>query len=201
MRREEQRGFALLVVVILLALMTAATALALDNAVASLKTHAGRRASEVIKSATDFGVAEAIAQLQVDDVEVINDPALYPGVPGGTDSFDIFNAAGGNIRSVPYFPLAGTLVYPPTSAGPSVTAAFQSAGFASFNGIAGDYAVRIGLKPTQVARAPAGEDVRTTYGQVVEVQVAIDAVVAGVPPVQERVSVGVLIPRKVANAK
>lgn len=182
--RPSEGGFALLIVVILLALMTAATALSLDNAVASLRTIAGTRASEMIKSAADFGVSEAIAQLQVDDVEVITDPALYPGI-GGANSFDIFNAAGAALNPTPYIP---PLTYPPASVVPT-------------HPMVGDYGVRVGLRTAQRARPPAGEDVRTSYGQVVEVQVEVQSNIAGVPPVQERVSVGVVIPRRQANAK
>ncbi|MEQ9495745.1 MAG: hypothetical protein RIT81_02775 [Deltaproteobacteria bacterium] len=181
--RSSEGGFALLVVVILLALMTAATALSLDNAVASLRTHAGARASEMIKSAADFGVSEAIAQLQVDDVEVITNPLVYPGI-APANSFDIFNAGGEAVSPTSYIAPMG---YPPV--------------LVPQHPMEGDYGVRVGLRTAQRARAPAGEDVRSAYGQVVELQVEVQSVAPGVPPVQERVSVGIVIPRKVANSK
>lgn len=186
--RSSEGGFALLVVVILLALMTAATALSLDNAVASLRTHAGARASEMIKSAADYGVSEAIAQLQVDDVEVITNPLVYPGI-APANSFDIFNGGGEAVSPTSYFPLPGqpALTYPPA--------------MVPQHPMEGDYGVRVGLRTAQRARAPAGEDVRSAYGQVVELQVEVQSVAPGVPPVQERVSVGIVIPRKVANSK
>ncbi len=169
---------------ILLALMTAATALSLDNAVASLRTHAGARAAEMIKSAADYGVSEAIAQLQVDDVEVITNPIVYPGI-APANSFDIFNAGGEAVSPTSYI---APLAYPPAAVIPG-------------HPMTGDYGVRVGLRTAQRARAPAGEDVRSAYGQVVELQVEVQSVAPGVPPVQERVSVGVVIPRRVANSK
>lgn len=188
---KDQRGFALLVVVILLALMTAATALALDNAIASLRSHAGVRASEMVKSATDFGVSTAVAQIQNDDIEVILNPGAHPLAPPGTTSFDIFDKTGLAGTPAPYVP---SLAYPP----PRSRVRGVAPPAHPFEGL---YDVRVGLVRSQRARAPSGEDVRSTYGQVLELQVAVQATGPVLPPVEERVSVGVMVPRKMANAK
>lgn len=179
-RRGSQSGFALLVVVILLALMTAATALALDNAVASMRTHAGDQASEIIQSALDYGVAQAVAQVKQDDVELLINPAAHPNLTLGAADFDIFSVD----RSVTHSPYIAVPAYPPA---PSP--------------YAGLYNVRVGIRSAQRGRAPAGEDVRGSYGQVLELQVEVQANGAGVPPAEDRLSLGIMVPRRVANAK
>lgn len=65
---------------------------------------------------------------------------------------------------------------------------------------ANQYRVRFGLRAGQRTRAPAGEDINKAYGQIVEVQVGIEAIGMGIPPAEERVSVGVLIPRRDSHA-
>lgn len=66
----------------------------------------------------------------------------------------------------------------------------------------GRYRVRVGLRPTQRGRPPAGEDVRTSYGQIVELQVSVEDNPPGpTATTEERVSVGVLIPRRVSHAQ
>lgn len=62
------------------------------------------------------------------------------------------------------------------------------------------YRVRVGLRPGQRTRAPSGEDVRTAYGQVVELQVGVEAIRDFMPPTEDRISVGVLLPRSSSHS-
>lgn len=169
-RRPKQRGFALFAIIILLALMTAAVALTLDDAVASIQNAGGVRASEMIKAGLEFGLDNAMIQLQQMDVATLANP------PPEWDIFARAENPGGPLVFIP------PVLYP--AAGP----------------YAGQYRVRFGLRPGQRTRAPAGEDVNKAYGQVVELQVGIEAIGAGIPPAEERVSVGILIPRQESHA-
>lgn len=172
--RRPQRGFALFAIIVLLALMTAAVALSLDEAVSSLQSAGGLRASEVVKSGLEFGLDTAMLEVQNKDVGTLANP------PAAWDIFDHAEPAAANPN--PLLQFLPPLNYPPT--GP----------------YAGQYRVRFGLRPGQRTRAPAGEDVNKAYGQIVELQLGIEAVGVGMPPVEERVSVGVLIPRRESYA-
>lgn len=169
-RARRQSGFALFAIIILLALMTAAVALSLDEAVSSLQSAGGVRASEMIKAGLDHGLDTAMLQVQQMDVGTLANPRPE------WDIFDHAEASGSPLRFMP------PMLYPPT--GP-----YQ-----------GQYRVRFGLRPGQRTRAPAGEDVNKAYGQIVELQLGIEAVGPGIPPVEERVSVGILIPRRESHA-
>lgn len=165
-----QRGFALFAIIILLALMTAAVALSLDQAVANIQSAGGVRASEMVKAGLDHGLDAAMDQLQQLDVRTLQNP------PPEWDIFGHAEPVGVNP------PFMAPMPYPPS--GPHQN----------------QYRVRFGLRAGQRTRAPSGEDVNKSYGQIVEVQVGIEAIGAGVPPAEERVSVGVLIPRREAHA-
>ena len=167
--RPNNRGFALLAVVILLALMTAAVALTLDEAVASLQDAGHVRTAEMIRASMDLGLGQAIAQVQQEDVVRIVDPTL---------TWDLFDRPS-PVGSQEYL---GPFAYP--TSGP-----YQ-----------GHYRVRIGLRPGQRTRAPVGEDVKSSYGQIVEIQIGVEAVGIGMPSAEQRVSVGLLIPRKRSGA-
>ncbi len=169
-RRRGQRGFGLFAVILLLAVMTSAVALSFDDAVSSLQSAGGVRASEVIKGALDHGVSAALLRLQREDVATLIDSPVD------------WNLFGGPVPESASREFAGPFDYPAT--GPQ----------------AGQFRVRIGLRPGQRARAPAGEDLRTAYGQVVEVQVAVAARGVGLPPAEERVTLGVLVPRQQSHA-
>lgn len=164
-RKRKPRGFALFAVVILLAVMTAAVATALDDAVASIQTAGGFRASEIIRAGLDVGLDQAIREVKMRDAAELAAPP---------PQWDIFQ---------------GPTAYDPSNV-------FMEAVAYPTNGpYENQYRVRFGLRPGQRARAPAGEDVTRAYGQIVEVQIGVEAAAAGVPPTEERVSVGVLIPR------
>lgn len=167
--RRRQRGFALFAVIIMLALMTAAVALSLDQAVANIQSAGGVRASEMIKAGLEHGLDQAMARLEQLDIATLTNPP---------PEWDIF----GHAEPVGGTEFMPSVTYPP--AGP----------------YANQYRVRFGLRPGQRTRAPAGEDVNKAYGQIVEVQVGIEAIGIGIPPAEERVSVGVLIPRRESHA-
>ena len=169
-RRAPQRGFALFAIIILLALMTAAVALTLADAGANIQNAGGVRASEMIKAGLEFGLDQAMVQLQQTDVATLANPP---------PQWDIFARAERAGQALEFMP---PVLYP--TAGP----------------YANQYRVRFGLRPGQRTRAPAGEDVNKSYGQVVELQVGIEAIGVGIPPAEERVSVGILIPRQETHA-
>jgi hypothetical protein len=164
----------LFAVIILLAVMTAAVALALDDAVESIQAAGGIRAKEMIRSGMNVGLDQAIERVKGEDVSVLSSPP---------PEWDIFQ--GGIIDGNPneFMP---PMDYP--VAGP-----YQN-----------QFRVRFGLRPGQRTRAPAGEDVTKAYGQIVEVQIGIAAnytnASVGIPPAEDRVSVGILIPRVESHA-
>ena len=164
--QPQARGFALFVVVILLALMTAAAAVTLDDAVESIQNSSGIRASELVRAGLDAGLDQAMLQVvQTDAVEFIDVNA----------DWDIFAGPLPDGTGTPFVP---SFTYP-------TTGVFQD-----------DYRVRIGVRPGQVAKAPAGEDVRHSYGHVLEIQLGVESIHPTAPPVEERVTVGVVVPRR-----
>ncbi len=181
MRRPDpnRRGFALFAVIILLALMTVAISIALDDAVSSMSELGTARASQVIKSGLDFGVDRAVDQLQNMDV------SMFTAAPA--DQWDIFDDPWDTLDAAVPLSLGrefvpGALPYP--ASGP----------------LANAFRVRVGLRQGPRAQAPAGEDVNRYYGQIVEIQVGIDAQDPALPPVEERVGIGLLIPRRLSQA-
>lgn len=175
-RSPESRGFALFAVIILMALMTAAVALALDDAVVAVRNSGGVRASEMIQSGLDRGVNLAmLAVQQADPTSFLDFPDqfdLFAGPMNDTGASELLDGGGTPLR----------FAYPD-------------------NGPYKDqYTVRIGLRPGQRTRAPTGENVNSAFGQVFEIQVEVAATGSGVPPAEQRVSVGVLVPRRVSHA-
>lgn len=156
-RRPQRRGFALFVVVLLLALMSAAIAVTMSESADNIRNAGIARTREEIKGGIERGLAAGLQYVQTLDPAHIEDPA---------NDWDIFGAAS---------PVGVNDLITPIDAG--------------------RYEIRIGLRPGQRARAPAGEDIRHSYGQVVELQVGVAANQVGMPPAEERVSVGLLIPR------
>lgn len=175
MRRAQRnaRGFALFAVILLLAVMTAAVALSLDEAVDSIQNAGRVRSAEIIKAGLDEGVARALENLYEEDPATLVNP--------GND-WDIFKQAE-PVNTIEYLP---PYDYPPAG------------------DHANEYRVRIGLRAGQRTRPPEGEDVTKAFGQIVEIQISLDAngtAGAGNPPAEERVAVGVLIPSKAAHAQ
>jgi type II secretory pathway pseudopilin PulG len=165
--RKGQDGFALLAVIVLIAIVSAAVAITLDEAVGSIQNAGRVRAAEMIKSALDHGVSMAMSEIEQTDPERL----IEMGDPTNQTGWAIFDQD-----------TAQTFINEqrwPTE-GP----------FANY------YNVRVGLRSGQVTRAPSGEDARSGFGQIVEVQVSVQTADSSLPPTEERVSVGVLIPRK-----
>lgn len=161
-RRKGQRGFALIVVLILLALLAATVTLALRDASTSLAETARSKSSEIVYADLSRGLSDAMAQVESIDPVALIDP---------NNRYDLFKN-------------------PPDPAFPVVLSAANAAG---------TYAVPItvGLRPGQRTQPPPGEDVRTSYGYVIEIQLQADvdtAAAPGLAPAQERVSVGVRLP-------
>ena len=175
-RRRGRRGFALFAVIILMALMTAAVALALDDAVVAVRNAGGVRASEMIKSGLDRGIAVAMFQLQT------MDPSALLDLP---DQYDIFAGATPSTGASELPDALGTpMSFPYPDSGP-----YEN-----------QYTVRIGIRPGQRTRAPTGENVNKSFGQIFEIQVGVAATGVGIPPAEQRVSVGVLLPRRISHA-
>lgn len=66
--------------------------------------------------------------------------------------------------------------------------------------LAGAYRVRVGLRRGQLAQGATGQSVDGHYGQVLEVQILVTAIDVALPPTEERLAVGVLIPRERSHA-
>jgi hypothetical protein len=178
MRTKKNSGFALFAVIVLLALITAAVAMSLDEAVASIQAAGRARVAETIKAGLDQGLDRAIEWLQAQDTA---DVSPDPNAPAGQPN-DIF--AGGAELDVDGG--APGMDYPKT--GEFIDA----------------FHVRVGMRAGQRTRAPEGEDVTKAYGQIVEIQLSIDTRGPNgglLPPAEERVSVGVLLPRSSAHAQ
>ncbi|MEM7678660.1 MAG: hypothetical protein AAF449_21985 [Myxococcota bacterium] len=174
--RQPVRGFALFAVIVLMAVMTAAVAIALDDAVVSVRNSGSIRAAEMIKSGLDHDVNQAVAALlEMDPVDLLDQP----------DQFDIFAGDTAVTLATELTPPASpAMVFPYPNDGPYV----------------GEYTVRVGLRPTQRARAPSGEDVNNSFGQIFEIQVGVAATGTGIPPAEQRVAVGIMLPRTVSHA-
>lgn len=163
-KRRSQRGFALLTVILLLAVVSAVVATSLEESADTIRAAGIARRAETVRTGLEHGMHLGMAHVRTLDAGTLVDPA---------NDWDIFNGGAGDF--------VGPVLYPP--AGPE----------------AGRFEVRVGLRPTQRGRAPAGEDVRTSYGQIVEMQVAVHE--ATHLENQKRVSVGVLIPRRQSHAQ
>jgi hypothetical protein len=163
---------ALFVVVLLLAVVSGAVAVSLDESVDNIRSASMARNRELTRAGLEHGLHLGISQVrQMDPAALMSD----------VEQFDIF-AEGDSIPVAAGRDFIGPLEYPP--AGP-----YQ-----------GDYVVRVGLRPVQRTRAPAGEDVRHAHGQVLELQIGVETVRPGMPPAEDRVSVGVLLPRRSSHA-
>ena len=170
---RQQRGFALIAVVILMALMTAAVAVALDDAVVAVRNGGSIRSTEIIKSGLDRGVNLAILALQD------SDPSYWLAAP---DQHDLFSNPGATPVDVPG---VGQLNFTYPDNGP----------------YANQYRVVVGLRPRQRTRAPVGNNVNKGFGQIFEIQVGVSSEAnSSVPPAEQRVTVGVLVPRQVSHA-
>lgn len=185
-RRHNQRGFSLLAVIIILAVLVGGLLAILHDAGAGMKQYSVARSRELVNGAMEFGLKEAMTALQrVDPAEIIR--GSQNGLDGGGD-WDIFFNWGrrsfvcGDVGPLcsPTTP-ARQMLYPPT--GPNQN----------------ELTVRVGLRLGQRTQAPAGEDVNNSYGYVVEILIAVakngEAGVAG-----ERAIYAVRVPSVVSHS-
>jgi hypothetical protein len=177
-RKRGERGFALLVIVLIVALLAATVTLALREATSGLAAAGGAKSAELVYADLQSNLKGAITTI------AMTDPLT---LIGAQETYDIFLTPPGSPITL-NAPLAANSALPTGAAG-------------SLYGIP----VTVGLRPGQRTDPPPGEDVRTTYGYVVEVQLqadldTTDARNGGAVPAQERVSVGVRIPQVQSHA-
>ena len=163
-----ERGFVLLGVILITAVLVAAVTLSLRGSTDGLQESSRLRSNELANAALNHGLTRALDALASSDPVTLTDPA---------NDWDIFNRPATAVDFVP------PDVYPP-------------AGMP----FAGELNVRVGLTPGQRTAAPIGEDVRNSYGWVVEVQVSAQTTGFG-NQAEERVAVGVQIPHEFSHSK
>jgi type II secretory pathway pseudopilin PulG len=168
--RQQQRGFILLGVILVISVIVASVMLTLRTSSDTLRQAAGVRSKELVSQALTHGLNAAIGELEGVDPIVFSDPIA-------TATWDIFdNPTPGN----GFVPAAMT--FPPS--GP-----FQNL-----------VNVRVGLRQGQLTQPPPGEDVRTSYGFIVELQLSADMFQTP-NPAEERVAVGVQVPAEFSHSK
>ncbi|MFO0726908.1 MAG: hypothetical protein U1E65_24195 [Myxococcota bacterium] len=168
--QREQRGFVLLGVILVISMIVASVMLTLRGSADVLRQAAGIRSRELVGQALTHGLNAAIAQLETTDPTVLSDAAA-------TATWDIFDNPTVGSGFLP-----AALTYPPT--GP----------------YAGKVNIRVGLRQGQHTEPPPGEDVRNSYGFIVELQLSADMNQTQ-NPAEERVSVGVQVPIEYSHAK
>jgi hypothetical protein len=180
-RKSGEHGFALLTVLLIIALVAATASLALREATTGLAEAGTSKSAEIVYADLNRGMSYVMQQFGQIDPFTLVDP---------TNRFDIFKS-----------PPDGPFISPNSCAAPctQVTALNPAVSAAS------PYAVPItvGLRPGQKTEPPPGEDVRTAYGYILEVQLQADidtAQSSGTAPAQERVTVGVRIPKVLAHS-
>jgi len=181
-RRRAQKGFSLLAVIIILAVLVGGLLAILHDAGAGLKQFGVARSRELVSGAMEYGLKEAMQSLQRIDPEA---PINSAGSPtGGT--WDIFQdwthasfvcGDAGPICATP----SAQMPYPPS--GPN----------------ANELLVRVGLKLGQRTQPPAGEDVNSAYGYIVEVEIAVSKA-GNIPDAAERAVYAVRIPHVVSHS-
>jgi type II secretory pathway pseudopilin PulG len=164
-KKQEERGFVLVGVILVLAIIVAAVTMTLSSSTDTIREQNALRNGEIAQAALSHGLAVALEQLQQ------SDPVQLYEV-----DYDIFDPDPGVQDFTP------SISYPPN--GPH----------------AGEVTIRVGLAPLQRTQAPAGEDVRNTYGYVFEVQLSAEMTGFG-SAAEERVSVGVQIPHDNSHSK
>lgn len=175
-RRSSQKGFILLGVILVVAVLVAAVTLTLTGSSESLKETTSVKSAEISQAALNEGMSRALAQLGTMDPAV-----LYSGTPANNDIFT-WDPVNPPVDFIDDGVAPAGFPYPPT--GP----------------YAGDVMVRVGMRPGQRTQAPAGEDVRNTYGYIIEVQLSAEMTGFGTQA-EERVAVGIQIPHEYSHSK
>jgi hypothetical protein len=187
MKRSSSRGFALLTVLLIIALVAATVSLALREATTGLAEAGTVKSAEIVYADLDRGITQAMQQISSIDPFTLVDPAI---------SFDIFQT---KVAPNPPF------IAPP---GPGCTLPCTAVGVLAGNATPNTpfaVPITVGLRPGQKTDPPPGEDVRTAYGYIVELQIQADIDTTqsgnqGLAPAQERVSVGVRIPKVLSHS-
>jgi hypothetical protein len=181
--RKSARGFSLLAVIIILAVLVGGLLAILHDAGAGMKQYGVARSRELVNGAMEFGLKEAMQALQRIDPTVLVTSSAN-GLPGGT--WDIFTDwSRASFVCGPPGPICGTpnaqMGYPPN--GPNQN----------------ELLVRVGLRLGQRTQPPAGEDVNSSYGYIVEVLIAVSKA-GDVPDAAERAVYAVRIPHVVSHS-
>lgn len=172
-----ERGFTLIAVLLILAVLLGGLLAVLHDAGIGMREFGSARSKEMVAGAMEYGLSEAMDVLQTTDptqlIDMLGDP---------TQDRDIFTSWGNNSficrNPAVLCTSRASYPYPPPGSG---------------SPYAGELAVRVGLKLGQRTRAPAGEDVNSAYGYIVEVELAVSR--ANSPAdAAERTTVGVRIP-------
>lgn len=166
-RRPQERGFVLIGIILMTAMMVAAVTVSLRGSADTLREASQMKNAEIAQAALSHGINMAMDKIQV------TDPATYMDMAVNYDIFDV------PFLGAPWIP---TQTYPP--AGP----------------YANEMNIRVGYRPGQRTSAPAGEDVRNSYGFVVEVQVSAEATRFGAEA-EERIAMGLQVPHQYSYSK
>lgn len=173
--RQARRGFTLLVVMVVMFLLGTVLLVTLRGTGSQIRASAIQRDRNLVQASAEHGLTLAMNWLATCDGDSVLD---IDELGAATASHDIFNNWAAATRLVP------PANYPP-------------------NGDhQGAFEVQVGAARGQLTRPPAGEDVRTSYGQIVEVQINVrSAPAANARPVAEqRFEVGVRIPRTYSHS-
>jgi len=170
----EEKGFILLGVIVIIAIITATVTLTLRQSTDGLQQAGGLRSAELTSTALEHGLDRALAQLQNTDVASL----LTPPMNGTRSAWDIFDVE----NSGPGWLTAGRLPYP--ASGP-----YQN-----------EIQVRVGLRMGQTTQAPPGENAVNGYGYVVELQLSAEMVGIG-QAAEQQVAIGVQVPQANSYAK
>jgi hypothetical protein len=183
-----RRGFSLLPVLVILGVVVGGLGAILMSSGDDLRQSSQARTKEVMASAMEFGLNQAVEQIQRMDPET-----LIAGLTTGAGRWNIFE----NWQGAESFVCPGLgacigtnrdFVYPPQFA-------------AAERARQGDpeLQVRVGLNLGQRTRAPAGEDVSSSYGYILEVQIAVSRA-GSASDATERAIYGVRLPHTYSHA-
>ena len=175
-RASNEGGFVLITVMLVLVVMVATVAVTLKEASSGIAAASNQRSKELVHAALDHGLDVALDQLQQTDPAILGD---------GSVNYDIFD------RAAPGGEFAGNQC---AEAGADLCLMYPTVGPNQNSMI-----VRIGLRPGPRTRPPAGEDVNSSYGQIMEIQLSVRTSRFGAEA-EERAVVGVQLPHQTSHA-
>lgn len=174
--RADERGFVLLGVILVVAVIVATVTLSLQQSTSVLREAGGMRSAEMVSAALNHGLDAALGKLQR------TDPASLITVDA---PWDIFSDDGLGV---------------PWVEDPDWTAVGAGALFPPTGPYAQEVEVRVGMRLGQLTQPPPGEDARNGYGYIAEIQLSARAAGFG-REAEERVAVGVQVPHTRSYAK